>query len=109
MASLTFYGISELFVLEETPKGHLVQLPRNEQGHLQQDEVAQSLVQPDFECRQGQGINHLSGQTVPASNASPLLFIKKIILKSNLNLPSSSLKAFPLVLSQKTLLKSPLV
>lgn len=46
MASLTFYGISELFELEETPKGHLVQLPHNEEGHLQLEQGAQSPIQP---------------------------------------------------------------
>jgi len=35
----------------------------HEQGHLQLDQVAQSPVQPDFECFQG--IDHLSGQPVP--------------------------------------------
>ena len=31
--------ITESFVLERTPKGHLVQLPRNEQGHLQLGQI----------------------------------------------------------------------
>ena len=51
--------------LEGTLKGHLGQLPCNEQGHLQLDQVSQSLVQPDLECLQGQVIHLLSGQTVP--------------------------------------------
>lgn len=34
---------SELFELEGTIKGHLAQLPCNDQGHLQLDQVAQSL------------------------------------------------------------------
>ena len=34
---------------EGTLKGHLVQLPRNEQGHLQLHQVAQSPIQPDLE------------------------------------------------------------
>ena len=41
---------SELFELEGTLKGHLVQLPCNEQEHLQLDQGAQSPVQPDLEC-----------------------------------------------------------
>ena len=39
---------------------HLVQLPCNEQGHPQLDQVSQSLVQPDFECLQEQDFYHLS-------------------------------------------------
>jgi len=40
--------------MEGTLKGQLAQLPCNEQGHLQLCQVAQSLVQPDLECFQGQ-------------------------------------------------------
>ena len=40
----------ECFELGETFKGHLVQLPCNEQGHFYLDQVAQSPVQPDLEC-----------------------------------------------------------
>jgi len=32
-----------------TFKGHLFQLPCNEQGHPQLDQVARSLIQPHFE------------------------------------------------------------
>ncbi|KAK4822001.1 hypothetical protein QYF61_006615, partial [Mycteria americana] len=53
------------FGLDGTFKGHLVQPPCNEQGHLQLDQVAQSPVQPDLECFQGWGIYRLSGQPVP--------------------------------------------
>jgi len=51
--------------LEGTLKGHLVQILCNEQGHVQQDWGAQSLVQPDLECLQGWGSHHLSEQSVP--------------------------------------------
>ena len=51
------------FELEGTLKGHVV--PCNEQGHLQLNQVAQSLVQPDLECLQRWGINHISGQPFP--------------------------------------------
>jgi len=51
-------------VLEGIIKGHLVPLLRNEQGHTQLDQAAQSPIQPDLECLQGWGIHYLSGQTV---------------------------------------------
>ena len=46
-------------------KGHLFQLPCNEQGHLQLDHVAQSPIEPDPEGLQGWGIHNLFGQPVP--------------------------------------------
>ena len=55
----------ESFEMEGTLKGHLVQFPCNEQGHLQLSQVAQNLFQPDLECLQGWGIHLLSGQLVP--------------------------------------------
>ena len=45
--------ILESFELEETLKCHLVQLPCNEQGNLQLDQVARSLSQSGFECLHG--------------------------------------------------------
>ena len=48
-----YHRITISFELEGTLKGHLVQLPCNEQGHLQLEQVAQSPVQPDLECLQG--------------------------------------------------------
>ena len=59
------HRILECFGLEGTLRGHLVQPPWSEQGHLQLDQVAQSPVQPDLECFRGWGIYHLSGQPVP--------------------------------------------
>ena len=47
---------SDSFELEGTFEGHLVQLPCSEQRHPQLSQLAQSLVQPDLECLQGQGI-----------------------------------------------------
>jgi len=52
----------ELFELEGTFKGHLVQLPCNEQGTPPAPPGAQSPVQPHLECLQEQGTLHLSGQ-----------------------------------------------
>ena len=54
----------ELFELEETFEGLLVQLHCNEQGHLQQDQVAQNLVQPDLECHQSLNCAHFWWNTV---------------------------------------------
>ena len=45
----TSYIIIESFDLDGTFKGHLVQPPFNEQGHLQLHQGAQSPVQPDLE------------------------------------------------------------
>jgi len=64
------HRIIECFGLEGTFKGHLVQHSRNEQGHLQLDQVAQSSVQPDLECFRGWGLHYLSGQYVPVSHHS---------------------------------------
>ena len=55
----------ESFQLEETLKDHLVQLPYNEQGHLQLDQGAQRPIQSDLECLQEWGFYHISGQLVP--------------------------------------------
>ncbi|KAK4824075.1 hypothetical protein QYF61_010586, partial [Mycteria americana] len=71
--------------------------PCNEQGHLQLDQVAQSLIQPDLECSQGWGICHLSGQPVPVFHHphSPFKYWKAAIrsppslLFSRLNNPNS--------------------
>ena len=46
---LVNHRIIESFELEQALEGHLVQLPCSEQGHLQLDQIAQSLVQPDLE------------------------------------------------------------
>ena len=91
--------IIELFELEGTLESDRVQLSCNEQGHLQLDQVAQSPVQPDLGCLQGQGIHHLSVHSVKCSSASATLSLEKVFLISKLNL-SSSLKTFLLVLSQ---------
>jgi len=48
-----------------TFEGHLAQPRSRDQGRLQLDQVAQSPIQPDLECFQGWGIDHLFGQPVP--------------------------------------------
>jgi len=49
--------IMESLELERTFKGYLVQLPCNEQGRAQLDEIARSPIQPGLECLHGQGIH----------------------------------------------------
>ena len=63
--SQELHRIIEWFGLEGTFKGHLVQSPCSEQGHLQLDQAAQSPIQPDLICFQGGGIHCFSGQPVP--------------------------------------------
>ena len=67
--ALVRYCESQTFIesleLEGTFKGHLVQLPCNEQGRVQPHQVAQGLIQPRLESLQGWGIHHISGQPVP--------------------------------------------
>jgi len=67
-----FQRIKESFEWEETPKGHLIQLSCNEQGHLQLHQVLQSPIQPDLECLQEWGIHHLSGQFVTSMERDAL-------------------------------------
>ncbi len=59
------HRILESLELEVTSEGHLVQLPCNEQGHAQLDQVAQGLIQPRLKSFQGWSIHHISGQPVP--------------------------------------------
>ena len=43
-------SVIELLELERTFKGHLLQLPCNEQGHLHLEQITQSLIQTALEC-----------------------------------------------------------
>jgi len=57
------HRITELFELEQSPKGHLVQLPCNEQGHLQ---LYQVLRAPSsLTLSQGLGTGPLSQGQAP--------------------------------------------
>jgi len=56
--------------MERTFKGHLLQLPCNEQGHAQLDQVG--LGQSSLESLQG-----ISGQPVPVSRLANLCHRKK--------------------------------
>ena len=56
---------SELYSLEGTARGHLVQLPvQSSSGH----------VQSSFECPQGQGFHHISGQLFKCFNTYSKFF-----------------------------------
>ena len=95
-----FWGVSALllrtqnvFELERKFTAHLVQLPCNEQGHLQLDQVAWCTCPTLPWMSLGNQFRCLTTFTV------------KYFLISSLNLPSFSLKPFPLALSQQTLLK----
>ena len=63
------HRIIQCFGLTGTFRGHLVQSPCSEQGHLLLDQVAQSAVQPGLECFQGWGLHYL---WATRSSVSPL-------------------------------------
>ena len=75
--------IIESFKLEGTFKGHPVQLPCNEQTHVQLYQVAQGLIQPHLQSVQGWGNNHIFRQPVPVPHHPQC---KRFFLISNLNL-----------------------
>lgn len=70
----TLLEIIESLVLEGTFKGRLIQLPCNEQGHAQQDLVAQGFIQSHPESLQGWAINNNSGQPVPVHHHPHIYF-----------------------------------
>jgi len=77
--------------------------PCHEQGHLQLDEVTQSLVQPDLGRLQGWGIHHLAGQPVPGPHHPQCkTLLPSIQSESSL----FQFKAITLVLLLQALLKS---
>ena len=75
--------------------------PCIEQGHPQLHQCSQP-IQPDLGCLQEWGTTTLSAT---CANASTTLIIINLFLISNVNLRRFSLKPFPPVLSQQTLLK----
>ena len=89
--------------VEKDHNDHLIPTSCYVQGHQPADQAAQSHIQPGLECLQGWGIHSLLGQHVPAHHH---LCVKNFFLISNLNLLCLSLRPFPLVLSQATLINS---
>jgi len=83
-----YHRTIESLELERTFKDHLVQLPCNEQGHPQLDQVVRGLIQPCLESLLGWSINHITGQplSVPyhprckmlLSNIQPKLTLFKL-------------------------------
>ena len=70
------------------------------QGHLPLDQVSQSPIQPGLECLQGGAAETSLGNLFQCLTA---LTVKNFFLISSLNLRSSSLKPFLLVLSLRVL------
>ena len=96
------YRIIDSFELEETLKDHLSQIPWNEQGHLLLHQV---LTAPPVWPRVSPGMWHPTSLS-NLCQCITALAVKNFFLISQQNLPSFSLKPFPLVMSQQILLKS---
>ena len=92
-----FHRIIESLELEGTFRGHLVQLPCSEQGHAQLNQGDQG---PAY--RNGASTRSLGN----LFQCLTILTVKYFFLIFNQNLPSLSMKQFPLVLSLQTSLKS---
>ena len=88
----SLHRIIESLELEETFKGHLVQLSCTERGRAQLGHIAQSLIQPGLEYLQGWDIHLLSGQPVPVpqdpdcKRLSPYIQPKSLLFKFETNL-----------------------
>ena len=91
----------DLLELEGIIKDQLIQPPCNDPGHLQLDLVLRALSSLTL------NVSKDGAPTTSLGNLFQCLITLtvKYFLISNLNLPSSNLKPFPLVLSQPTLLK----
>ena len=97
--------VIELYELEGTLKGHLVQLPCNEQGRLQLHQVLTAPYSLSMAvCRDGAATTSLSN---PFQYFTTLTVKKEtIFLISSLYHLFFCLKLLPFVLSQQTLTKS---
>ena len=100
------HRVTEWFGLEGTPRTINFQPPCHRQGHqppgLVLDRAVQGSIQP--------GLEHLQGWSIHSPLCSLCQHLttlcEELPLASNLNLPSLSLKPFPLVLSLPTRVKS---
>jgi len=82
---------TESFELEGSLKGHLVQLPGNEQGHLQLHQVLRAPSSLTLSVSKGWDTTTSLGN--PFQYLTTFI-VKSYFLISNLNLPSFSLKPF---------------
>ena len=95
--------IIESVELKGTSEGNLVQLPCNEQGHHSWIRLPRALSSLALNVsRDGASTTTLGS----LCQCLTTLTVKYFLCKSSLNLPSFSLKPFPLVLLPQTLLKS---
>ena len=100
------HRIIEWLGLEGTFKIIWFQPPCYRQGHLPLDQAAHSPIQPSLDCLQGMVIHTLSCNLFQCLTT---LTVKNFFLSSiHLNLPSSSLKPFPLLLLLHALIKKSL-
>ena len=92
------HRIMESFELEETFKGHLVQLPCNEQGCLHYIRLLRAPSSLTLSVStDGVSTTYLGNLCQCLTSLS----VKKLLPYVHSNLPSFSLKPFPLVLSQQ--------
>ena len=91
--------VIESFELERILKALPVQLLCDEQGHPQLDQVVQSLEQPDLKSGKDEASTTSLGNLFQCLTTHT---IKDFFLIFSLNLPSFSLKPFPLVLAKQS-------
>ena len=90
--------------MEGTFKGHLFQLPCNEEGHAQLDQFAQSPSSMTSSVSRDEAPTASLGNLC---QCHPHFFlVSKLNLHKSTDLPYLSLKPFPLILSLHNLLKS---
>jgi len=88
-----YYRITETFELEGTLRGLLVQPPFSEQGCQQPDQVFRAPSSLTLNVSRGRTFTTTLGNVLQYLTT---LSVKNVFLISNLNLPSFSLKPFPL-------------